>query len=124
MSATLRTEDFVENKRLFPRAPPLIQVCRDAHMHTYTGMCTHSKAYKRSKANMHLPVPARQFPVTVHFARRTELHDYVGAAYRKVGVQGYAQGRCEKLCMSFAMEFTRRIVIFKWFKHVCRAHCM
>jgi len=26
MSATLRTEDFVENKRLFARAPPLIQV--------------------------------------------------------------------------------------------------
>lgn len=31
-----------------------------------------------------LTVPARQFPVTVHFSRRTELDDYVGAAYRKV----------------------------------------
>ena len=29
-------------------------------------------------------VPARQYPVTVHFARRTELHDYVGATYKKV----------------------------------------
>jgi hypothetical protein len=28
-------------------------------------------------------VPARQFPVTVHFARRTELRDYVSAAFRK-----------------------------------------
>lgn len=26
MSATLRTEDFVGNRRLFPRPPPLIQV--------------------------------------------------------------------------------------------------
>lgn len=26
----------------------------------------------------------RQYPVTVHFSRRTEMSDYVGAAYRKV----------------------------------------
>lgn len=31
-----------------------------------------------------LRVPARQFPVTVHFSRRTEQQDYVGAAIRKV----------------------------------------
>jgi ATP-dependent RNA helicase DHX37/DHR1 len=31
-----------------------------------------------------LSVPARQFPVTIHFSRRTELDDYLGAAYRKV----------------------------------------
>lgn len=43
----------MQNKRLFPVAPPL--VC----------------------------VPARQYPVTVHFSKRTELHDYVGAAYKK-----------------------------------------
>ncbi|GFR51442.1 hypothetical protein Agub_g13735, partial [Astrephomene gubernaculifera] len=54
MSATLRTADFTENKRLFAVPPPVINV------------------------------PARQFPVTVHFSRRTELHDYVGAAFRKV----------------------------------------
>lgn len=53
MSATLRTEDFVGNKRLFPETPPVLNV------------------------------PSRQFPVTVHFSRRTELHDYVGAAFRK-----------------------------------------
>jgi hypothetical protein len=29
-------------------------------------------------------VPARQYPVTLHFARRTELRDYVGAAFKKV----------------------------------------
>ena len=49
MSATLRVADFVENKRLFPTPPPVIKV------------------------------PARQYPVTVHFSRRTELHDYTGA---------------------------------------------
>ena len=54
MSATLRVEDFTANTRLFPEPPPVVRV------------------------------PARQYPVTVHFARRTELHDYVGAAYKKV----------------------------------------
>lgn len=54
MSATLRIEDFVGNRRLFPSPPPLVSV------------------------------PARQYPVTVHFSRRTELHDYVGAAFKKV----------------------------------------
>ena len=29
-------------------------------------------------------VEARQFPVGVHFAKQTELVDYVGAAYKKV----------------------------------------
>ncbi len=53
MSATLRVEDFTANTRLFPEPPPVVRV------------------------------PARQYPVTVHFARRTELHDYVGAAYKK-----------------------------------------
>jgi ATP-dependent RNA helicase DHX37/DHR1 len=28
--------------------------------------------------------PCRQFPVTVHFSKRTELNDYVAAAHRKV----------------------------------------
>lgn len=54
MSATLRIDDFTANTRLFPTAPPVVHV------------------------------PARQFPVTVHFNRRTELDDFVGAAYQKV----------------------------------------
>lgn len=54
MSATLRIEDFVGNSRLFSAPPPVVNV------------------------------PARQYPVTVHFSRRTEMHDYVGAAYKKV----------------------------------------
>lgn len=41
MSATLRVSDFVQNKSLFPVAPPVINVA------------------------------ARQHPVTIHFSRRT-----------------------------------------------------
>lgn len=65
MSATLRTSDFTENARLFKSPPPV------------------------------LSVPARQFPVTLHFAKHTEMHDYLGAAVRKVGVhqcQGLGTG--------------------------------
>ncbi|CAL8464255.1 g3790 [Coccomyxa elongata] len=54
MSATLRVEDFAANARLFPTPPPIVRV------------------------------PARQYPVTVHFSRRTELHDYAGTAFGKV----------------------------------------
>lgn len=57
MSATLRIEDFTGNRRLFPTPPPLVHV------------------------------PARQYPVTVHFNRRTELEDYVEAAFHKVNQQ-------------------------------------
>lgn len=53
MSATLRLADFTENKTLFPTPPPTIHV------------------------------PARQHPVTIHFARKT-VADYVDEAYKKV----------------------------------------
>lgn len=52
MSATLRISDFVENATLFAVPPPVINV------------------------------PARQYPVTVHFNRRTSS-DYVNDAIRK-----------------------------------------
>jgi ATP-dependent RNA helicase DHX37/DHR1 len=58
MSATLRTSDFTENKRLFASPPPV------------------------------LSVPARQFPVTIHFAKHTELQDYLATAVRKVCCAG------------------------------------
>ncbi|XP_051509399.1 probable ATP-dependent RNA helicase DHX37 [Myxocyprinus asiaticus] len=54
MSATLRVEDFTENKRLFRSPPPVIKV------------------------------EARQFPVTVHFNKRTPMEDYTGEAFRKI----------------------------------------
>lgn len=52
MSATLRVSDFTENERLFKVPPPLLKV------------------------------EARQFPVTIHFQKRTP-DDYVAEAYRK-----------------------------------------
>ncbi|NWV00927.1 DHX37 helicase, partial [Upupa epops] len=54
MSATLRVEDFTDNRRLFAVTPPVIQV------------------------------DARQFPVTVHFNKKTPLDDYSGECFRKV----------------------------------------
>ncbi|KAG2437050.1 hypothetical protein HYH02_011311 [Chlamydomonas schloesseri] len=94
MSATLRTSDFTENKRLFDTPPPVINV------------------------------PARQFPVTVHFSRRTEMTDYVSAAFRKVtrihaelppgGVlvfltgQREVEGLCKRLRGHYAAQRARR----------------
>ncbi|XP_022891561.1 ATP-dependent RNA helicase DEAH13 isoform X3 [Olea europaea var. sylvestris] len=54
MSATLCVEDFVSNKKIFHNPPPVIEV------------------------------PTRQYPVTMHFSKRTEIIDYVGQAYKKV----------------------------------------
>uniref|UniRef100_A0A672UVG8 Activating signal cointegrator 1 complex subunit 3 n=1 Tax=Strigops habroptila TaxID=2489341 RepID=A0A672UVG8_STRHB len=54
MSATLRVEDFTDNNKLFSVTPPVIQV------------------------------DARQFPVTVHFNKKTPLDDYSGECFRKV----------------------------------------
>ncbi|XP_054568676.1 probable ATP-dependent RNA helicase DHX37 [Eptesicus fuscus] len=54
MSATLRVEDFTQNRRLFPVPPPVVKV------------------------------ESRQFPVTVHFNKRTPLEDYSGECFRKV----------------------------------------
>ena len=52
MSATLRVDDFVSNPKLFKVKPPIINV------------------------------ESRQYPVTVHFNRRTN-EDYVKEALRK-----------------------------------------
>lgn len=54
MSATMRVEDFVSGKKIFCEPPPVIEV------------------------------PTRQYPVSVHFSKRTEIVDYVGQAYKKV----------------------------------------
>ncbi|XP_069476219.1 probable ATP-dependent RNA helicase DHX37 [Ambystoma mexicanum] len=54
MSATLRIEDFTQNSRLFPVPPPVIRI------------------------------DSRQYPVTVHFNKRTPLEDYAGECFRKV----------------------------------------
>ena len=56
MSATLRVTDFTENPKLFAhgRVPPVVKV------------------------------PARQFPVTVHHNKKTELDDYETLAFNKI----------------------------------------
>ncbi|CAI9774296.1 unnamed protein product [Fraxinus pennsylvanica] len=54
MSATLCVEDFVSNTKIFHNPPPVIEV------------------------------PTRQYPVTMHFSKRTEIIDYIGQAYKKV----------------------------------------
>lgn len=53
MSATLRIEDMTQNPTLFKTPPPVLEV------------------------------EGRQYPVTVHFSRRTQ-HDYVEEAFKKV----------------------------------------
>ncbi|TMS03931.1 putative ATP-dependent RNA helicase DHX37 [Larimichthys crocea] len=53
MSATLRVEDFTDNTKLFRTPPPVIKV------------------------------DARQFPVTIHFNKRTPLEDYTGEVFQK-----------------------------------------
>ncbi|XP_061673457.1 probable ATP-dependent RNA helicase DHX37 [Syngnathoides biaculeatus] len=53
MSATLRVEDFTDNQKLFRTPPPIVTV------------------------------EARQFPVTIHFNKRTPLDDYTGEAFHK-----------------------------------------
>ncbi|EOX95170.1 RNA helicase family protein, putative [Theobroma cacao] len=84
MSATLRVEDFISGRRLFHVPPPVIEV------------------------------PTRQYPVTVHFSKRTELVDYIGQAFKKVmsihkrlpqgGILVFVTGQreveylCRKLC--------------------------
>eukprot|EP00850_Spirogloea_muscicola_P012372 SM000079S22490 [mRNA] locus=s79:571012:578025:+ [translate_table: standard] len=92
MSATLRLEDFAANQRLFPTPPPVIVV------------------------------PARQFPVTVHFSRCTELADYLGACRKKVkaihtrlppgGVLVFVTGQqeVEDLCRALRRLFPSRRV--------------
>lgn len=54
MSATMRVSDFRDNRLLLPREPPMVNV------------------------------EARRFPVTNHFAKRTELRNYCDEAFVKV----------------------------------------
>src|ERR1700736_6896106 len=54
MSATMRVTDFTANSRLFPQPPPIVNV------------------------------DARQYPVTVHFNKRTAVENYVDEAFKKV----------------------------------------
>ncbi|KAI3506137.1 hypothetical protein L1887_28493 [Cichorium endivia] len=54
MSATMRVDDFISGGKIFANPPPVIQV------------------------------PTRQYPVTTHFSKRTDIVDYIGQAYKKI----------------------------------------
>jgi hypothetical protein len=102
MSATLRTSDFTENARLFKLPPPV------------------------------LSVPARQFPVTLHFAKHTEMHDYLGAAVRKVGVAASSCAHAQA-CLCLEWQCSAPVVSLLlcccnpygcyFDPHLCRARC-
>lgn len=92
MSATLRVEDFTQNQRLFTTPPPVIKVSfgeapyqprPDVDMRTggvrETSGLWHSHTFVDVSQ-----VESRQFPVTVHFNKRTPLDDYSGECFRKV----------------------------------------
>lgn len=90
MSATLRIEDFVSNRKLFPTSPPVVEVA------------------------------TRQFPVTIHFSAKTELVDYLGKAHKKVlaihkklppgGILVFVTGQreVEFLCRQLRKAFVKR----------------
>ena len=85
MSATPTFTDIIQNKRLFPNPPPVVQI------------------------------EGRQYPVTVHWARRT-THDYLEESYRKVvkahrslppgGMLVFLTGQNEILDLSKRLEET------------------
>ncbi|KAA1136216.1 putative ATP-dependent RNA helicase DHR1 [Puccinia graminis f. sp. tritici] len=91
MSATLRVSDFTLNSSLFSQPPPVIEIA------------------------------ARQFPVAVHFMRRTPM-DYVNEAFTKAakihsrlppgGILIFLTGQLEitKLCRKLEQKFGKKIV--------------
>ncbi|XP_034728869.1 probable ATP-dependent RNA helicase DHX37 [Etheostoma cragini] len=90
MSATLRVEDFTENIKLFRTPPPVIKV------------------------------DARQFPVTIHFNKRTPMEDYTGEVFHKIckihrmlppgGILVFLTGQAEvhNLCRKLRKAFPYR----------------
>ncbi|TDH13023.1 hypothetical protein EPR50_G00052810 [Perca flavescens] len=90
MSATLRVEDFTDNTKLFRTPPPVIKV------------------------------DARQFPVTIHFNKRTPVEDYTGEVFHKIckihrmlppgGILVFLTGQAEvhNLCRKLRKAFPYR----------------
>ncbi|WAQ92098.1 hypothetical protein PtA15_16A3 [Puccinia triticina] len=91
MSATLRVSDFTLNKSLFPKPPPVMEIV------------------------------ALQFPVAVHFMRRTPI-DYVTEAFTKTakihtrlppgGILIFLTGQLKitKLCRKLEQKFGKKTV--------------
>ena len=119
MSATLRVEDFTENKLLFPKPPPIISVCFLFFLSCQNfGSCIpfifRDCYYKINQ------VESRQYSVTVHFNKRTPV-DYLGEAYRKVckihrqlgtgNILVFVTGQAEvhRLCRKLRKTFPSRL---------------
>lgn len=95
MSATLRVEDFKDNRRLFPA--------------------------RLTKPPNVVNVAARQFPVTIHFSKTTK-DDYAEAAFKKVkkiheelpagGILVFLTGKKELLymCKRLRIEMKRALI--------------
>jgi len=91
MSATLRVDDFAKNPRLFVETPPPV-----------------------------IKVDARQFPVTDHFSRTTEMKNFLAAAFNKVcaihkrlpagGILVFLTGQreIEWMCQALKSKFTSK----------------
>ena len=81
MSATLRIDDFIANKKLFPKLVPPV-----------------------------LKIESRQYPVTTSFAKQTELRDYIAAAYRKICrfVIAFHYFKRINWCKRSPLEFTEK----------------
>eukprot|EP01122_Echinamoeba_exundans_P008814 TRINITY_DN2999_c0_g1_i2.p1 TRINITY_DN2999_c0_g1~~TRINITY_DN2999_c0_g1_i2.p1 ORF type:complete len:1269 (-),score=258.86 TRINITY_DN2999_c0_g1_i2:1728-5534(-) len=92
MSATLRVADFTSNRRMFPSGPPPV-----------------------------ISIGSRQYPVTVHFNRRTPITGYIQEAFKKVvkihttlpagGVLVFVTGQqeVEYLCNKLRSHFEQRM---------------
>uniref|UniRef100_A0A671TJ62 RNA helicase n=1 Tax=Sparus aurata TaxID=8175 RepID=A0A671TJ62_SPAAU len=103
MSATLRVEDFTDNTKLFRIPPPVIKV------------------------------DARQFPVTIHFNKRTPMEDYTGEVFHKIckihrmlppgGILVFLTGQaevhslCRRLRKAFPFRKSNEESAFK--RHLC-----
>ena len=93
MSATLRVEDFTENERLFKVTPPVLKVNKicvsDDKNHSIYFSQKNKETVHRDKI-YHFPsslqIDSRQYPVTIHFNKRTPLENYIGEAFQKVGI--------------------------------------
>jgi HrpA-like RNA helicase len=105
MSATLRIEDFIQNTCLFANPPPLIKI------------------------------DTRQYPVTIHFSRRTPAQDYLNAALDKIykihkrlppgGILVFLTGQseidflCRKLCKAFPERLSQKLTYEKSLPTMC-----
>ena len=89
MSATLRVQDFTDNRRLFRVVPPVIQVwlC-SVKAAKVINIYFYSRKGDTNSAHFCIKVKARQHPIVTHH-NKTTPSDYLGAAFKKVILSYY-----------------------------------